>query len=515
MMTFRAMKNLKPGGIDHELMRVPPYQAIAERIPISGGHPEQMRETLRRIGQAIRNASVYPPIRNYAAALATKAPPKDFLAQLKEIYTDFIKRWRYVKDPASREMLTFSPEAIWRLTIGGDGIGVGLGRGAGDCDCVTAALGAMLEAIGFKTRIATTADRKARPGRLFGHVFIQAAVPNMGWVTVDPVLHPKRPFGSTTPHARMAWWDLDGNLLGYEGNYTGLSGEQGGKEMRYGPNIEDWQDYGLSGAAEDDGQEPVEWSMLGLNDWGYLNTPQGKISTTQMYGIIDGCNLQGLMAEVDDNDDWGGGYVRTPMLELALDDYSYVNKNGAPYDGMMALGDTGEIYAYDGSLGFFKKLFRKAKGAVKKLRGRIKGGIKKLLKRTRFGRFILKVGGKLHKLAMKVVRPLTKFVGKYAAKLAPIAAMIPGYGPAIAAGLMVAGKIAKTMQKYGVMTAGKKGKVRRLSFKNPKKMKPFKRALKKEAKRMARLKKRDPAKFRRLTSKLAPKPPRPSDPYMR
>lgn len=480
-----------------------PYQATIQRIPVHGGYANQMRETLRRIGAAIRRASVYPPIRNHAAAVATTAGPKDFLGQLEAIYNDFIKRWRYVKDPASKELVTSSPQAIWRLTMAGDGVGVGLGKGAGDCDCATTALGAMLEAIGFKTRLGTTADLKAPPGKLFGHVFIQAQVPGAGWVTVDPVLHPKRAFGSTTPHARMAWWDLDGNLLGYHGNYTGIGETQEGS-MLNGPNIQEWTDYGFAGlGGVDDGTEPVEWSMLGLRNWGWMDTENGKKSTVEMYGVIDGANLNGMMAEMDTNDDWGGGTYRTPMLELALDDYAYVARNGQPYDGMVALGDTGEVYAYDGSLGFFKKLFRRVKKRVKKVARRIKRGVKKVLKKTKFGRLLLKIGAKIKKIAMKVVRPLIKFVGKYAAKLAPIAALIPGFGPAIAGGLMVAGKVAKTMMKYGVKTTGKKGKVRNLALKDPKKLPAFKKAMHAEAVRMKAWSKRNPRRFKEMATKLA------------
>jgi hypothetical protein len=462
-----------------------------------------MRETLRRIGDAIRKGSTYPPIRNHAAAVATTAGPKDFLGQLRAVYGDFIKRWRYVKDPARKELLTASPEAIWRLTMAGDGVGVGLGKGAGDCDCATAALGAQLEAIGFKTRLATTAEKNAPPGYLFGHVFIQAQAPGIGWVTVDPVLHPKRAFGATAPNARIAYWDLDGNLLGYRGNYTGALGDS--KEVStMNPNIEQWQDYGLGAVTDDDdGTEPVEWSMLGLSDWGYYDTPHGKVSTVELYGIIDGSQLNGLSAEVDENDEWDPGTVRTPMIELALDDYGYVQSNGRPYDGMLGLGDTGELYYYDGSLGFFKKLRRRIRKRVRKVARRIKRGIRKVLKKSKFGRFLLKVGKKLKKIAMKVVRPLIKFVGKYAAKLAPIAALIPGFGPAVAGGLMVAGKIAKTMQKYGVRTTGKKGKVRSLKLKDPRKLRAFQKSLKRQARKMQQWGRRNPAKFRRLSRKLA------------
>lgn len=196
-----------------------PYSPSVRRIRIKGGNEAQMRETIRRIGRAIRRASVYPPIRNHAAKIASLAPPKNFLGQLRAVYNDFVRRWRYVRDPVSREMLTNSPRAIWRLTMAGDGVGAGAGYGVGDCDCVSAALGAVLEAIGFKTRLGTTANKGSSPGRLFGHVFVQAAVPGFGWVTLDPVLHPWKKFGAVASHSRIGFWDLDGNFLGFRGNY--------------------------------------------------------------------------------------------------------------------------------------------------------------------------------------------------------------------------------------------------------------------------------------------------------
>lgn len=479
-----------------------PYNPTVQSILINGGYPAQMAETVRRIGMAIKKCQCYPPIRNHAAAVATTAGPKDFLGQLEAVYDDFIKRWRYVKDPVHRELVTSGPEAVWRLTMAGDGVGVGLGKGAGDCDCATVALGSMLESIGFRTRIATTADKAAPPGRLFGHVFIQAQVPRVGWITVDPVLHPMRPFGAITPHSRIAYWDLNGNFLGAQGNYLGGSEKE--INMLHGPNIDEWKNYGFAGVEEDDGvSQPVEWAMLGLPNWGYMDTPMGKKSTVAAFDIIDGSRLNGMMCEVDQNDEWGGGTVRTPMIELALDDYAYVAEHGQPYDGMLGLGDTGEVYAYDGLGGFFKKLFKRVKKGVRKVARRVKRGIKKVLKKTKFGRFLLKVGAKIKKIAMKVVKPLMKFVGKWAGKLAPIAALIPGFGPAIAGGLAVAGKVAKVMNRFNVKTHGERGKVRNLKFKDPKQLPAFKKALHAEASRMKAWSKRNPKKFREMSTKLA------------
>jgi hypothetical protein len=485
-----------------------PYAATVQRIPTTGGYEGQMRETLRRIGQAIRAGSVYPPIRNHAAAVASLAGPKDFVGQLRCLYKDFINRWRYVKDPVSKEMLTASPEAMWRLTMAGDGVGVGFGKGAGDCDCVTAALGAELEAIGFKTRLGTTTGVRARPGKLFGHVFIQAQVPKFGWVTVDPVLHPKKHFGAIADHSRIAFWDLDGNLLGYRGNYTGI-GQESEESMLGGTNIEHWQDYGLAGMCGAENEEPEDWSTVGLSGWGYIDTPSGPVSAVQRMGIIPGEALQGIGVEVDENDNWGGGLVRTPMLELSLGDYQFITQNGKPYPGMMALGDTGETYVYEeppGMLGgFFKKLFRKIRKKVKKVVGRIRGGIRRVLKKSKFGRVLLKVGGAIKKVAMKVVRPLVKFVGKYAGKLAPIAALIPGFGPAIAGGLMVAGKVAKVMSKIGARVRGAAGTVRGLQLKDPRKLPMLKAALTAEAQRMQAFRQQNPQAFHRMATRLAPR----------
>lgn len=464
------------------------YPATVQRVRTTGGNIGKMRATIREIGKAIRQASIYPPIRNHAAMVAARAAPKDFMGQLEAIYDDFLGRWRYVRDPVSRELITSGPEAVWRLMLAGDGVGLGEGLGAGDCDCATVAMGAMLEATGFPVRIATTADRFAGPGPLFGHVFIQAHVPKRGWVTIDPVLHPKKKFGAITNYSRIATWDLDGRLHRARGNVRGLHGDTMlGQDI---PSIDQWQDVGF-GYAGEDYEAPEDWSSVG---------PMGFGAYVGALGMIDGMALGGIGVEVDE-EDWGGMMgARTPMLEIAPDDYLYMSFVGTPYQGMMAFGDDGELYSYDGSLGrgFFRRLARRVKRGVRKVRRKIKRGIKKVLKRSKFGRLLLKVGGKIKRIAMKIVKPLMKFVGKWASKLAPIAALIPGYGTAIAAGLAAVGKVAKMMKKFGVVTKGVKGAVRGLKLRNPKQLPGFQRALKGEARRMKAFSRRNPRRFKAM-----------------
>lgn len=433
---------------------------------------ETMRGTVAVIGRAILEGSEYLPTRNYAAALATTAAPKDYLGQLNAVYDNFVRKWRYVKDPAHKELVTRSPEASYRLVMAGDGVGVGLGRGAGDCDCATIAIGSQLQSIGFPVRIATSASPNSLSGPMFGHVFAQAYVPKIGWVTVDPVLHPFRPFGSTAPHSRMAFWDLHGRLLGYTGNVSGLSGtDNKGEEMR---TFDPWTDYsGLYGIGADDGNgsEPMDWERVGLADWGYLS-PQ--------MGMIDGDQVPQIMAEVTPDE---FGLARTPMIELSPEDYRYMSVVGTPYDGMLGLGDDGDVYTYDGFSGFFKRLRRWAKKKIRKVRRRIRRGLTKVLRKLPGGKYLIKIAKKIRKVAMKIVKPLAKFVGKYAAKLAPIAALIPGYGPAIAAGLHTAGKIANLMNKWNVKIVGKTG-VRDIFSKNKSNIKGLQRDLAIAAKKL-------------------------------
>jgi len=436
-----------------------------------------MRETIRIVGEAIRNGSKYLPIRNHAAALAAEAPPKDYLKQVQNIYDDAIKRWRYVKDPVHRELVSYSPQALWRFVLAGDGIGVGRGRGAGDCECVASALGAELYAIGMPVRLAVTAPPESPPGRMYAHIFVQARVPGHGWVSVDPVVHPKHQFGHTPAHSRIAYFDLFGRQLGSSGNVAGLSGlEKKEKKMsQYGgqiPDLTQWQDYGLGGA------EPTQYPERVPDDWRDYGLPFFGQFTEQL-GIISGEGLC-LAAEVSPEIYGGRLLARTPMLELEPRDYKWMKVMRRPYPGMLALGDTGAVYEFDGSLGFFRRIW----GGIKSVARKVRTGVRKVVEKIPGGKYLVRLGQKVAAVAKKFVRPLVAFVGKYAAKLAPVAALIPGYGPAIAAGLYTAGKVANLMQQYDVAITGKEGQARTLAVKGKdkvKKMKEFQKALKKEA----------------------------------
>lgn len=457
------------------------------RVRVQGTPYDQMRTTIRIIGKAIKDGAQYLPIRNLAARLATNAGPKDYLGQVESIYNYATDRWRYVRDPVHKELVTTSPSALYRLVLAGDGRGVGSGRGAGDCDDITAGLGALLYSIGFPVRMATTAPPGTLAGKMFGHIFVQAKIPKKGWVTVDPVVHPYKKFGSVPKHSRIAFFDLDGRLVGKRGNAVGLQGTEKeeidmylrGEDPGYATSA--LPDMGLGGidTATPDNL-PEDWRQYGIEDFG---------AYSEFLGIISGDEISPLAAEVDYFLGEDGQLVaHTPLLELSQDDWQYVRTFGEPYDEMFALGDDGEVYYFDGNLGFFRKLARRIKRRVKKVARRIRKGFRKIIKKIPGGKKLIRLGKKIWKIAHKIVKPLVKFVGKYAAKLAPVAALIPGYGPAIAGALYSAGKIANLMTKYGVKITGPIGKVRKLKFKSANLAKKFQKALKSEAEKEKRKK---------------------------
>lgn len=239
------------------------------------------------------------------------------------------------------------------------------------------------------------------------------------------------------------------------------------------PHVSQWKDYSVEGVDYGIGPEPEDFRLYGLPEYGIYS---------DMLGILDADDLPPLAVEVDQGLYGNQILARTPMIELAPKDWKYVSVLRTPYHGMMGVGDDGQIYEYDGTLGFFKKLFRKAKKAVKRVARGVRSKIRKVISKIPGGKYVLKLGQKIFKIAHKLVRPLTRFVGKYATKLAPVAALIPGYGPAIAGAMYSAGKIAQLMNEYDVAITGAVGKVRKLKFKSGKKAKGFRKALKRAAK---------------------------------
>ena len=466
--------------------------------------PEALRATVALIGKGIRAGGRYVPLVQYARRLASTAPPKNYLGQLRAVFNDVVKRWRYVHDPSAVEMVTISGPEIYGQILGADFRPPY--HGYGDCDDSTILLGALAEGLGLKTRVVTISPPSITGfNKLFSHVYPEVLIPRVGWVAADLVGFPAHGLGWAPPAIRRAVWDTYGNLISYSGFYperfknelrqmtaadvrgvAGLNGP-GGEHMGslHGYDPSQFGDYGLEnfGFAGLDETEPADWSKYGVLNFGaYVDRPLPMVEGDQL----------GLFAEYDEDDFIGfaGGapIIRTKMFEMDPREVAYIYRTGRPRLGAVALGDDGDVYQWTevpGLGGFFKKLFKKAKKAVKKIgkgvrkvaKG-IRGRARKLIKKLPGGKYVVKVAGKLRKVGLKAAKAIAK-AGRF---LAPVAAMIPGYGPVIAAALAKGPKILKIAEKLGIGTDSKG----RPKFKSAAEKRRFKRELKKEAEKLKR-----------------------------
>ena len=180
--------------------------------------PQSLKYTIKLIGDGIKDATGFVPLRQYAGVVASRAPARSFISQLGEIYDDFTrKRWRYVYDPVGYELVGITGPVVFDSILG---FGVTPpGRGFGDCDEATAGIASIAQNVGLPARMVTIAGPRSR--KLFDHIFPQVLIPKKGWVTADPVVYPKRGMGYTAPHSRIAAWDLDAKLIGFGGSYPG------------------------------------------------------------------------------------------------------------------------------------------------------------------------------------------------------------------------------------------------------------------------------------------------------
>lgn len=463
--------------------RAPPLRARKVRFTKT---PDQLKYTVKIMGEAARNGSHYLPIIKHAQRLASRAAPKDFLGQARQIYDDLVKRWRYVFDPTNLELVHVSGPALYGEVLG-------MNRrdprehGAGDCDDIAGLSLAMLSAIGLPVVIKTISPPR-ETGALFSHTYGKVKIPKMGWLSFDPVGHPDHGFGWEPPHGREATWDLNGNLLGYTGRFPKSFGRmfkgthgtesttlQGGIEVQH-----QFRDYGLGAYTSDSSHVPLDWAKYGVKGFGAY--------ASQM-GIIDG-EATDLLMEHDDDDMihyQGIGLVRTKMMELSPVDWELVRRYGAPRMGSVALGDDGSIYQYQrmspgSQLGFFKKIFSAVKKGVKWVGSKAK----QLISKLPGGKYLVRLYDKVHKVSMKLVKPLARLVGKAAGPLSKVAAFIPGYGPALVVGLKKAGEIAKVFEETGV----KRDKSGKPKFKSDKQAKRFKKKLKAAADKLKRKKRR-------------------------
>jgi len=161
-----------PGGLSGRLVN----------IPNGAAGVFQTASMMRQLIQAYKTDL---ELRTTAANLVFLTPEKNDLAEVEAIFNFVRDNIRYLKDVNQVETLT-TPDRTLAL-------------GYGDCDDQVVLLGALLESIGYPTRIVLSGY--ADPG-IFEHVYLQVCVQNH-WIDMDPT--EQIPLGFSPPDP-VAYW---------------------------------------------------------------------------------------------------------------------------------------------------------------------------------------------------------------------------------------------------------------------------------------------------------------------
>lgn len=171
------------------------------------------------MGKTARDASDTYTVREWAAKIATRAGPRDYVGQLRALYDEICDRWRYVQEPD--EWIHGTAKSLLAHVLGlkysapnEDPTRVDLarvdstnGRGWGDCDDVTTLVAAAARALGMTPFFRVTV---ANGG---AHVSTMVKTPNGKMISVDPVGHPHREFGWKYDDGESFLFDIDGKQV--------------------------------------------------------------------------------------------------------------------------------------------------------------------------------------------------------------------------------------------------------------------------------------------------------------
>ncbi len=147
------------------LFHAPTTNAVLAAAP--GGKAATFN-TLRLMREAIKKAKVDPAIINAAHSIIFHTTERDSLGEVEAIFNFVRDSVRYVMDVHGVETLSYPVLTMQRRT--------------GDCDDQTALLCALLESVGYPTRLVMTQYVTDD----FEHVYCQVLVDGV-WLDLDPI----------------------------------------------------------------------------------------------------------------------------------------------------------------------------------------------------------------------------------------------------------------------------------------------------------------------------------------
>lgn len=194
---------------------------VHTRIKTTSPH----KVTLGVMAKTAREAARVWSIREFAAVLAQRAGPRDYVGQLRQIYDEITRRWRYVMEPD--EFVHGTATSLLKYVLGmkynapgQDPTQVNIAampttgiKGWGDCDDASELVASLAIAIGMPEVYFRIAEN---PGG--AHVSVMVRTPKGEMVSVDPVGYPDHKFGWAMPAQRVRLYDVQKTKSGPMGS---------------------------------------------------------------------------------------------------------------------------------------------------------------------------------------------------------------------------------------------------------------------------------------------------------
>jgi len=243
------------------------------------------RVTLMTMRKTALEASETWSIRELAARIATRAGSRDYREQMRLIYQWIITHWKYVMEPSefvhgnATRLLEYVAGTKYNAP-GQDPLRVDLismpvrEHGWGDCDDVATLTAAMVRAIGFRVFFRVAQSKSG------AHVSVLARLPDGGFVSIDPVGHPKHEFGWALAAPKLSIFDVEsGQVQGVSAANAPMRGAETG-----GTTVQHAETYFIApGNRLEGGTTRGHWCAVAAND---LSGPRSLTVPMRNYRMI-------------------------------------------------------------------------------------------------------------------------------------------------------------------------------------------------------------------------------------
>ncbi len=166
------------------------------QLPLSDSADKATDQTIAAMIAFVHNSDRTQLVHRLATFLASRAPRRDYLAQLRQVYDFIVEHVQFKRDTAGvGDHVRHPDQLISEISE--------FGMTAADCDDVATLGAALVRAMGFPAIITVVSPAAVGP---FVHVYFGAEYNGMR-VAMDP--QERIPFGQDPPHGRLKHYRVE------------------------------------------------------------------------------------------------------------------------------------------------------------------------------------------------------------------------------------------------------------------------------------------------------------------